>query len=180
MAKSIVLLSSGCESTALLCWHVKQQNDVIAVHYENSLHACAETSRCKEICRYLKVPLDIIPVALDLQVGAVVDSGVWAPYSAIYAAHYRIEKVHYGLHKTCPNLDRVENIHKTFDMVSNLTLNKNVELSAPLVHLTKKEQYEIIPEDLKSNVVYCWRNRGKPCGYCGKCKEWTREIWQTS
>lgn len=179
MKDILVNFSSGCESTALLCWHKEQGNSVQAVHFVNSQRAVEETQRCKIICNELSIPLDVVPLGFDMGSGALMDSGAWAPLSALYACFYSIRDVQYGLHKNCVNLPRVERIHQTFDAVTDLNNNWKTKLSAPLVHLTKKEQWDLIPNDLKRTVSYCWVNRNKPCGTCGKCEEWRDEVWQT-
>jgi 7-cyano-7-deazaguanine synthase in queuosine biosynthesis len=52
-------------------------------------------------------------------------------------------------------------------------------LSAPLEHLSKKEQWSLIPRDIKPLVRTCPANTITPCGVCSKCKEKEKLIDNT-
>lgn len=53
-------------------------------------------------------------------------------------------------------------------------LNPEVMLRAPMRHLTKKMQWKLIPDDIKSLVNSC--SEGTNCGTCRKCEEFKTGI----
>lgn len=52
---------------------------------------------------------------------------------------------------------------------------------SPLGHLSKTEQWGVIPNELKSHIHVCMRQSPIPCGECIKCEEYRRVIeWQNT
>lgn len=53
------------------------------------------------------------------------------------------------------------------------------EMSAPLEHLSKKEQWLMIPKELRPHIRTCTSKNSKACGKCSKCKEKEKLIDNT-
>lgn len=175
----VVNLSGGCESVATLLWNLERKENVQVVHYEFGDSSRKETYRIHIICEeILGIPYKVIETnGFNQYFKTIADSTIWVPYSALYALQYEVEETHWGLNKTCPNLDRAELVYTAFDSIIKLGGGSSI-LRAPLQHKTKKEQYDSIPKEIKPYIAYCYRNRYHPCGKCAKCLEWNKEVWQ--
>lgn len=53
------------------------------------------------------------------------------------------------------------------------------EMSAPLEHLSKKEQWLMIPKEVRPHIRTCTSKNSKACGKCSKCKEKEKLIDNT-
>lgn len=182
MAKVLVLLSGGCESTALL-EHARQKgHDVIAMHVLFSETSLQEIDTCKELCKYYDVPLYFPSIENKAfndkytQKAAPYDIVSWillAAASAIRAQN--IDEVWYGacLSDDLTTIGKLDTLWKLLTAISDKPVYTIIR--APLFRSPKKEQYEMVPIELKKYVVYCWKDRHNPCGVCKKCVEWKEQ-----
>lgn len=182
MAKVLVLLSGGCESTALL-EHAKQRgHDVIAMHVLFSETSLQEVDSCKELCKYYDVPLYLPSIDNKLfndrhtKKAVPYDIISWiliAASSAIRAQD--ISEVWYGacFNDDLTTIGKLDTLWKLLREVSDKPIHTTIR--APLYKLSKIEQYAAIPIELRKYVVYCWTDRKNPCGKCKKCDEWREQ-----
>lgn len=90
------------------------------------------------------------------------------PLAASYVKKYGFSEVWYGLHageiNTQEKSDMYEKAKTAFDAEC-----QGVSISWPLYHLTKREQFALLTDELKRSVVSC--RTASNCGYCRKCLE---------
>lgn len=131
---------------------------------------------CREIAKYFDVPL----IEVDMQMTNVntitkdIPAEGYVPqlwYIAWYlglASVYNpsLKSLYYGVNSSDrsatpgPHRDKIES------MISLMTGSN--KLSTPLMHLSKREHWELIPDDIKPLVLTCFSN---VCGTCSKCLE---------
>lgn len=182
MAKVLVLLSGGCESTALL-EHAKQKgHDVIAMHVLFSETSLQEVDSCKEFCKYYDVPLYFPSIENKSfnnkhhKRAIPYDIISWiliAASSAIRAQD--IAEVWYGacFNDDLTTIGKLDTLWKLLRDVSDKPINTVIR--SPLYKFSKIEQYASIPIEIRKHVVYCWKDRKNPCGECNKCNEWKEQ-----
>lgn len=179
--KVLVLLSGGCESSALLEHGKRGGHELHAVHVSFSNATLQENEFCQELCNYYDIPL-YFPVIDNTQMNNnhgkynPFDIIKWLPMAAIIAAtNQDYDEVWYGAHKkdNLPVLGRIEVI---FDLLIRFSKQPpNTKIKAPLYPYTKLEQYKLVPKELRNKIVYCWENKSNPCGKCKKCVEWKEQ-----
>lgn len=179
--KALVLLSGGCESSALLEYGKREGHELHAVHVSFSNATLQENDFCKELCDYYNIPLyfpSIDNSLMNRDHGKYnpYDISRWLPIAALIAStNQDYDEVWYGAHKkdNLPVLGRIEVI---FDLLIGLTKQPpNTKIKAPLYPYTKLDQYKLVPKELRNKIVYCWENKTNPCGKCKKCVEWKEQ-----
>ena len=147
--KVLVLLSGGCESSALLEYGKREGHELHAVHVTFSNATVQENDFCKELCDYYNIPLYFPLIQNDLMNRDhgkynPYDISRWLPIAALIAStNQDYDEVWYGAHKkdNLPVLGRIEVI---FDLLIGLTKQvPNTKIKAPLYPHTKLEQYKL-------------------------------------
>lgn len=78
-----------------------------------------------------------------------------------------ITEIWCGRNSSEPNNNIKDYINK--QMILWNMLQENVEFKHPLDYLSKQEQYELIPKEIRKYVSSCIHHSN--CGQCNKCKE---------
>ena len=148
--KVLVLLSGGCESSALLEYGKREGHELHAVHVSFSNATLQENNFCKELCNYYDIPLYFPLIENDLMNKDhgkynPFDISRWLPMAALIAStNQDYNEVWYGAHKkdNLPVLGRIEVI---FDLLIGLTKQQpNTKIKAPLYPYTKLDQYKLV------------------------------------
>lgn len=169
----LILLSGGVESTALLTRSTPEDIAlVVEPTFNNDLHTYRKSSiellgkrfGVRVVHARAEIP-DLGSRTFVHQMGVFVSLA-----NLVVARNPKISEVWCGRNKAEP----AENIKDYIErhMVAWASLHPLVPFKHPLDNLSKKEQWELIPEDVKPLVSSCIHHRF--CGLCYKCKEW---LW---
>lgn len=169
----LILLSGGVESTALLTRSTPEDIAlVIEPTFSNDLPTYRRVSVELMAKRY---GVSLVSAKADLpdlgsrkfvhQMSTFISLA-----SLLVARNPRIDAVWCGRNKAEP----ADNIKGYIEdcMKAWAILHPLVPFQHPLDHLTKAEQYALIPKEVKPLVSSCIHHRF--CGLCYKCKEW---LW---
>ena len=177
MSKKIALmLSGGTESVAALCYALKQGHDVKCYHSVFCSRSAIESEYAEKICttlgvEYISSQYDPAPTPLQIR-----DTWVWLGPAFIIGAGTEVDEVWYGVHKD-DDIDQMNDIDDIWRRTVGISRPGCKTISkAPLHHLSKQQQWDMIDVDIKPLVVYCQRTVHEPCGECGKCKEWKKFV----
>ena len=180
--KVLVLLSGGCESTALLQHGRDKGYELHAVHASFSNATVQEIDSCRSLCKHYKIPFHVSKID-NTQFNKAntktiaFDIAYWLPIAAICSiVSEEFDQVWFGIHSK-DNLPLVGKVQVIFNLLKTMSYRHSCKttIEAPLSNLTKKEQYNIVPKELRSKIVYCWENKNNPCGKCKKCVEWKEQ-----
>ncbi len=176
MSKKIALmLSGGTESVAALCYALKQGHDVKCYHVVFSNRSSIESEYAEKICNSLGVEYHSFEYILPTDV-QVRDTWFWLGPAMVIGSGTDADEVWYGVHYD-DNIPQMHQIDTMFKTMRGLSVPLCTTISkAPLYHLSKKDQWDMIDVDIKPLVVYCQRTVREPCGECGKCKEWNKFV----
>lgn len=174
MSKSLILFSGGVESTALLS--ISKPNDILitvdnvyqnytSAYNRDSIDAIAQEYNKK--INYCTVEL---PIAVTFHVHQMwylmAVAGLWA------VADPDIAEVWCGRNSAEPGAELKPFID---EMMSKwAVMYPKVEFRHPLDHLTKKEQWDIIPVTVQKHVHSCVHQTD--CGLCPKCVEYAEML----
>ena len=201
----VVLLSGGVESTAILQWCKDTDwfEPVLAVHnlWTDIHHTSTPVvnENIPRIAEYYDVPLFIHTQNDPLdgyvneewgvkQIDRIHSSKHWILTACNIAARYpRIKNFFWGVNGglTKPGqggdyhfLPRANQFNHVFDQYTNQMNHPDngQRLLPPLAHMTKRQLWEMIDDEVKPFVQSCAFPKafdGKsPCGQCEKCQEW--------
>lgn len=163
---NLILFSGGVESTALLT-KVSSEDLIVTIKppYVNSLETYSQHGN--QILKYYG--LDRRYVSLDIPSKSVFVHQLkyFIPIAAIIWQTIPFKEIWIGRNvedKTAQVLELVDNLQLALNYFA-----PGVLINHPLDYLTKQEQWDIIPKELKPLVVSCiYKNN---CGRCFKCKE---------
>lgn len=91
-----------------------------------------------------------------------------------------IKRILYGFNKGLISEDDgmgdnyTDSVSRHFSHIEKSCSDFGIEtkMYSPLGHLTKLEQWKIIPKELRPHVHVCMRQTPNPCGNCIKCQEY--------
>ena len=182
----IVAFSGGVESNALLHHVVQQGMKPLAIHVDVVSHWQWQTEAVDIISSKLDVDTRYIefhnehPLSNRLKMlGHYFDLGINPPFfftwcnimQIVNINNPHIHKIYYGFNNGIDkHTDWVDDHFRSIERVLG-ALNIPTKISAPLGHMTKREQWNTIPDDLKSHVHSCSHPTRKKCGVCIKCIE---------
>ena len=182
----IVAFSGGVESTALLCHVVKQGMNPLVIHVEVGM-GWRQQSECADLIasnldvdlRYIEYvnehPLTDKQKLLD----HYFDLGIHPPFfftwcnimQMVNVNNPHIHKIYFGFNASNDKqMPYAEEHQRSIERVLNL-INIPTKMSAPLGHMTKKEQWDSIPKHLQKYVHSCVHSSKRACGKCSKCTE---------
>ena len=184
--KVLILLSGGCESTALLELAKQEGHDVICVHGSWSNATEEEKEFCVWAAEQYGYPIYHPRIENDemshLKTHIALDIAHWLPLSALISIQLQdIDVVWYGAHMK-DDMNALGRIYFAFDILRQFTSGKppKTMIDAPLHRLKKIQQYDMVPEHIRDKILFCQVKKDTPCGTCKKCEEWKREgMWKT-
>jgi len=182
----IVAFSGGVESTALLHHVVKRGQTPLVIHVDVVSHWHHQVEAVDIISSKLDVDTRYIefhnehPLS-DKQkmLSHYWDLGINPPFfftwsnimQIVNINNPHIHNIYYGFNTGIDkHTDWVDDHFRSIERVLG-ALNIPTQFSAPLGHMTKREQWDTIPRDLKHHVHSCSHRSKKQCGVCIKCLE---------
>lgn len=187
----IVAFSGGVESTALL-HHVVQRGqtplvihvDVVS-HWQHQVEAVDIISSKLDVdTRYIEFHNEHPLSDKQKMLSHYWDLGMNPPFfftwsnimQIVNINNPHIHNIYYGFNNGIDkHTDWVDDHFRSIERVLE-ALNIPTQFSAPLGHMTKKEQWDTIPRDLKHHVHSCSHRSKKQCGVCIKCLEFNDII----
>lgn len=192
----IIPWSGGVESTALVCDCIRRGMRPYCFHLVMNGHWKKQVEAVKNMSEVLNVKLDIVDYnnstrSLDSTVtkehyGSMWQSGAppmfffWTNVAhLIQIDNPQINRIYYGYNGGI--IDREDGmgdkhtdwVDKHFRHIEDVCAMLNIEtkMSAPLGHMSKVEQWQLIPDNIKPLVHTCVDPAQRHCGKCMKCKE---------
>jgi 7-cyano-7-deazaguanine synthase in queuosine biosynthesis len=192
----IIPWSGGTESTALVYDCVKRGLNPLCFHVEIGVHWQQQVQAVRTMADMLGVDLTFIeyfnerPFADKQQtmdyyhehtsLNLVPMFFIWTNMAQLVCLHNPyIDKMYYGFNggirevgdgKGDKHSEWVDDHFRSMERVLG-KMGINVQMSAPLAHMSKVEQWESIPEDLQQHVHTCAHLSDRHCGECNKCRE---------
>lgn len=178
--------SGGVESTALMAWLKSKGEKFVAFNLMISLPnppfgpveiwLAKQRVNAQIIAKKMEVPL----IELDIQMtnlGTVRPEPPTGEYSfqRWYISWYfgmlatynpGIKNMYYGVNSEDTSARDPAMRKRVADMI--LLMSGEDRLRTPLIHMSKAEQWALIPDDVKPLVLTCYKN---VCGGCFKCQE---------
>lgn len=192
----IIPWSGGTESTAVVYDCVKRGLKPLCFHVELGIHWQQQVDAVTEMAKILDVELRFIEYFnsdpyVDREETTKHWMDMWGancpPMFHIWTniaqlvnlCNPHIHKIYYGYNGGVRSRDdglgdkHTEWVEDHFRSIErNLAhLNIPTEMSAPLGHMSKLEQWQSIPEDLQKLVHTCVDASHRHCGQCTKCRE---------
>ena len=181
----LVGMTGGVESTAAAIHGLEKGYDVKGIHLEFSDMSRAETPYVKKVCELLGIELLVYSWHTNEHADKynqyhVQDAAWYTALLAPIAAQIEPDEVWGGM-----------NINDHIDYSGWFTAMFNAYMSVrdfesqkrhqvigqwPLIRLTKQQQYDMIPENVRKYLAYCHVNKDIPCGKCIKCEHYNNEL----
>lgn len=182
----VLAFSGGVESTALMAWLKDKGEKIVAVNFAISSPEppygpieewlAKQRINAQKIAEKFAVPL----MEIDLQMtnfGTLRNEKPEYKYSfqrwyisfflgLLTVYNPKIESLYYGLNNEDTTAINSQMRGIMEDFIGIMTGDNR--LKTPLMHMTKAQQWEIIPEDVKPLVITCYN---RVCGLCFKCTE---------
>lgn len=166
---NLILFSGGVESTALLT--LANKDDLIVLIDSDYYPDRTFNPRYKEILNYFSFDVKVLQFNYNFSLRRNrprQQAGFYLHLADIIIQDEPgIFEVWYGLHRDEPP-DRVKEAFRMVNENWKLTHPFN-PLVYPLKHLSKQEQWNLLPEDIKPLINNCIYNTN--CGNCRKCLE---------
>lgn len=182
----IIAFSGGVESVALMSWLSKTNEKVVAFNFSIALAdppygpievwLAKQRVNAQQICKKFDIPL----MEVDLQMTNMATLTNQKPeyrysFQRWYISFFLgmvsvynpgIKNLYYGLNDEDTTAVNPE-MRATMESFIGI-MNSESKLQTPLSHMTKAQQWELIPDDVKPLVLTCFN---KVCGTCFKCEE---------
>ena len=196
MYDCIIPWSGGVESTALVCDCINRGLTPYCFHLTVNGHWKRQVEAVQAMSTKLDVKVDIIEYThsnriLDIKAtrdhyGQFWQGGsppmffIWTNIAhMIQIDNPQIDRIYYGYNGGI--IDRGDGqgdkhtdwVDKHFRHIEDVCamLGIHTKMSAPLGHMSKLEQWELIPEHIERLVHTCVHPSEKACGKCVKCNE---------
>lgn len=180
----IIPWSGGVESTALVCHALDMGEAPFLFHLTFNGYWQNQIDAVTKMSEEIGIPLHFIhqksttPYADAARTAKHYSYGYapmyinWANYAQmIHFQNPFIPKIWYGFNaSTDVKTPAVLELFDSIERVATLQGNP-VIMESPLGHLTKREQYDMIWDELKPFITTCTDIENPPCGKCSKCKE---------
>lgn len=103
----------------------------------------------------------------------------WATIAFNLAITNIVQAVYFGHNggKLTPNDTAGDSFHEFGEaqyegyVKAAATVDLSLSFKAPLAHLSKQEQYQMLPDQLKKLIYVCFEGNKKHCMKCSKCNE---------
>lgn len=170
---NLILFSGGVESTALLS-KVSSNDLIITVKqpYANSLETYSEHGT--KILKYYALEREFISFNIPSKPLFVHQLKYFIPIASLIWQTVPFKEIWIGRNVE----DKTQEVLELVDILQTglNSLAPGVIINHPLDYLTKQEQWNIIPKELRPLVISCiYKNK---CGRCYKCKEKNSLILQ--
>lgn len=175
MNNSVLFFSGGVESTAILEAYKNTNIRLLYVYspWYKHFKECA-----LKIANFYKKELEFFEMHSSVTGGNHLQQLNWYLMVAyLYSLKWpEINTFYYGLHKrdtslvSKSGLTNLKNVQAHFK-----TLMPNASLVFPFDALSKKQQYDMIPEEVKGMLHTCNRTNNF-CGKCSKCVEFLHLV----
>jgi 7-cyano-7-deazaguanine synthase in queuosine biosynthesis len=181
------MFSGGLDSTGVF-WKLMQEKNQIHVHHMNLINRenrdKAERVAVRDICDYMKKIGKFEYSESTHECPTVNSSFMWDSdlynfmAGALCLSNLKIKSVALGLTKTDLDGSGGEQIKKRIERGTNIfkSFQTGAEKTYPIINMSKKEIYEMMPVDLRDLTWSCRtpiyeENRIIKCGRCKACKE---------
>jgi len=175
----LIMGSAGVESTRLITHAIENDIQFDVAHVVHNNRSDVEMTQLQKICHDKKIPLYRVDVKKDSfdkdNQRQHRDTACWLPPAMMLAARGAYDQVWFGCHRH-DHLNEVQDIFGVFNLMMK-SIAKTTTLQAPLMMETKKKQYmNVISHGMHEHLVWCQYDPLKPCGECGKCREFNRYV----
>jgi len=181
--KILVGHTAGVESTAALVHGIEQGHDMMSLHIEYGPLSRQETPYVKKMCEVLGVKCIVYKFEfegdeVEEPVKDLVDAAQYIPIAGVIASRWEPDQMWGGMNID-DHIDANGYGQAVVDMILQLrwiAAKKRgpVQLVSPLARLTKQQQYDMIPDEVKKYLAYCHVDRDNPCGKCIKCEHYNQ------
>lgn len=167
----LILFSGGVESTALLTQ--ASSSDILLVIKPIFITDCKtyNDKNIEKIAKFFDMKISYANCTLP-EIGKVQfvhQMKIFIALSSMLVSrNTEITEVWCGRNSSEPGKNIVDMINKYMAIWD--TLHPNIPFNHPLTNLSKKQQWDMIPSEIKGSVSSCIYHRF--CGQCYKCKEW--------
>jgi 7-cyano-7-deazaguanine synthase len=201
--KALVLLSGGQDSTTCLYWAIDKfgRQNVAAISFDYGQRHRIELDCAKAIAKAAGIPHTILPIdtfsalggdaltepGIDVKPGVDETSGlpntfvpgrnlIFVTYAAAHAWRHDIGNIVIGVAQTDYSgyPDCREETIEALQQAIRLGMESQVEIHAPLMHLSKAETVELARDldalDAMALTHTCYKGMRPPCGTCAACK----------
>jgi len=167
----LILFSGGVESTALLT--KAKKDDIVMTIRDTSPedYYTYHPNRVEEVAKAMNVKIQYTDIKIPIhREDFVYQLWTFIPISIMWASRFpSIQEVWYGLNNKEPSTLPV--VQDSFDRCVKIwkVAFPNVTLKFPLRHLSKEQQWKMIPKHVQPLITTCLYNTF--CGKCRKCLE---------
>lgn len=170
---NLILFSGGIESTALLGL-AKPSDQLLTVKapYKNTLSGIS--NNYQQIADYYKLNVNYYEsTALPALVSYEHQYNWLFVIAHLYALVYKPQELWLGYHSQETHQYQSYNIQRrySYEQLHKMwyVLHPSIRINRPLQHLTKREQYQLIPQQLQTLTQSCYYQ--PRCNHCKKCQE---------
>ena len=191
----IIPWSGGVESTALMCHAIEQGEKPYAFHLIFNGHWKQQVTAVKAMSEELGVPVHFVRIDMPhpyTNPNKIKDYYAnWGNTSPMYInwmniaqiIHFHnpfITKIWSGRNLNESDIIRSKEVRaaqRSIEMLADVQ-GIPVKVSCPLENLTKEEQFNMIPDEVRRHIATCVAidNHGRPCGKCKKCHEFKEML----
>lgn len=173
MTKRLIFFSGGVESTALLTFASKEDIIAIVPPISTRFMASVKQEKALKILAYFGLrpsyPKFEIPIEASA-IGSIPMIWICGCISIMWCrCDTDITDVWVGTNSGDVGLHNQDYHNKFLDVFPQLL--ESAKISAPLFHLSKRQQWDMIPTHVRPYVHSCFQQH--PCGVCRKCLERT-------
>ena len=176
--KTLVMLSGGVESSALVHHGIKLGYNVECVHATWDNKTTMEHKQAKKIAEYYNVPYSNIVMnaeefnAKERPAVHVKDNPRWGAAILLTAPVDDFKEIWFGsfLGESAPGVTGPAGIEIILRSVGS-----DAKVCSPLYRMKKAQQWDMLPREVKQLVTSCNKIKSDgdvPCGECEKCQEW--------
>ena len=184
--KVLIMGSAGVESTRLITHAIENEIQFEVAHVVHNNRSDVEMTQLEKMFLGKDVFADNKKIALyrvDVKKDWFDknnqrqhrDTACWLPMAMMLAARGAYDQVWFGCHRD-DHLNEVQDIFGVFNLMMR-SIGKTTTLQAPLMMETKKRQYmNVMSHGMHEHLVWCQYDPLKPCGECGKCREFNKYV----
>ncbi|NLD49672.1 MAG: tRNA methyl transferase-like protein [Clostridiaceae bacterium] len=171
-----ILLSGGIDSTAVLHFYRKQQNqvDALFIDYEQ-LARHKELVAAQQICNFFEVELNILKVSGmgPWDSGFILGRNGFLLQTGLMSFPFSKGTIALGIHTGTGYSDCSAMFIAQMQKIYDIYTNGQIKIGAPFIDLNKQEIWEFCKADcIPIGLTYsCEKGLDQPCGNCSSCKD---------